>query len=53
MKLLTKELDLVRSASQQTSEQLTSADQSTREIEKKLKQKEWELNDMKGMKDAR
>ncbi|XP_077980528.1 coiled-coil domain-containing protein 57-like [Glandiceps talaboti] len=52
-KLLAKELEVVQSASKTTSTDLKQADNTTRQLEKKLKEKEWELNDTKAMKDAR
>lgn len=51
-KLLSKELDLVRSAQAKTSHEFESVENSQRALEKKLKEKDWELQDMKAMKDA-
>ncbi|XP_070579694.1 coiled-coil domain-containing protein 57-like [Ptychodera flava] len=52
-KLLAKELEVVKAAGELTSTDLKHADCTTRELEKKLKEKEWELTDTKAMKDAR
>ncbi|XP_782064.5 coiled-coil domain-containing protein 57 [Strongylocentrotus purpuratus] len=52
-KLLSRELDLVRGASQQTSTELKTSDTKMDGLKKKLKQTEWELSDLRGMKDAR
>ncbi|XP_030840393.1 coiled-coil domain-containing protein 57 isoform X2 [Strongylocentrotus purpuratus] len=52
-KLLSRELDLVRGASQQTSTELKTSDTKMDDLKKKLKQTEWELSDLRGMKDAR
>ncbi|XP_070550883.1 coiled-coil domain-containing protein 57-like [Ptychodera flava] len=52
-KLLVKELEVVKAAGELTSTDLKHADCTTRELEKKLKEKEWELTDTKAMKDAR
>ncbi|XP_071951973.1 coiled-coil domain-containing protein 57-like [Antedon mediterranea] len=53
VKLLGRELELVRQENEKTSSTLQDADTQARETEKKLKQKEWELEDLKGMKNAR
>nr|XP_054762812.1 coiled-coil domain-containing protein 57-like [Lytechinus pictus] len=52
-KLLSKELELVREASQQTSTELKNSDSKMDDLKKKLKQTEWELSDLRGIKDAR
>ncbi|XP_033102589.1 coiled-coil domain-containing protein 57-like [Anneissia japonica] len=53
VKLLSRELELVRQENKKSSNHLQDADAHRMEREKQLKQKEWELEDMKGMKDAR
>ncbi|XP_072167929.1 coiled-coil domain-containing protein 57-like [Diadema setosum] len=53
VKLLSKELDLVRGASQETTAQLSQSDATLDDLRKRLRQKEWELGDLRGMKDAR
>ena len=52
-KLLSKELDLVRTAQEQNSEEFEQVENNHRALEKKLKEKDWELQDMKAMKDAK
>lgn len=52
-KLLAKELDLVKTAQQKNSEEFEQVENNHRSLEKKLKEKDWELQDMKAMKDAR
>ncbi|XP_038065963.1 coiled-coil domain-containing protein 57-like isoform X2 [Patiria miniata] len=53
VKLLSKELELVRTANERASSQLGNADSTAQELHKQLKQKEWELHDQASMKDAR
>ena len=53
VKLLSKELELVRTVNERSSCQLGDADSNVRDLQKQLKQKEWELHDQAGMKDAR
>ncbi|XP_062605506.1 coiled-coil domain-containing protein 57-like [Saccostrea cucullata] len=52
-KLLAKELEIVKTSQVKESEQLSDVEHSHRELEKKLKEKEWELADTTSMKDAR
>ncbi|XP_060556177.1 coiled-coil domain-containing protein 57-like [Ruditapes philippinarum] len=51
-KLLSKELDLVRSAQEKNSQEFEHVENNHRALEKKLKEKDWELQDMRAMKDA-
>ncbi|KAL4239435.1 Coiled-coil domain-containing protein 57 [Mactra antiquata] len=51
-KLLGKELDLVRSAQEKNSQEFEHVENNHRALEKKLKEKDWELQDMKAMKEA-
>ena len=53
VKLLSKELDILKAAQEQNSEQFVRFDSSQRGLEKQLKQKEWELEDVKAMSAAR
>ncbi|XP_022315255.2 coiled-coil domain-containing protein 57-like [Crassostrea virginica] len=52
-KLLAKELEIMKTAQAKESEQFNEVESSYRELEKKLKEKEWELTDVTSMKDAR
>ncbi|GFR91486.1 coiled-coil domain-containing protein 57-like [Elysia marginata] len=52
VKLLEKELELTRSSNQQTLNHAEEVESSQRELEKSIKQKEWELADMKAVKDS-
>ncbi|XP_022084931.1 coiled-coil domain-containing protein 57-like [Acanthaster planci] len=53
VKLLSKELELVRTANERASSQLGDADSAVHELQKQLKQREWELHDQVSLKDAR
>ena len=53
MKLLTKELEVVRAAADRTTAEVTEADSNQRTLQKRLKRAEWELHDVTAMKDAR
>ncbi|XP_078609551.1 coiled-coil domain-containing protein 57-like isoform X2 [Branchiostoma floridae x Branchiostoma japonicum] len=53
VKLLTKELEMVRSASEQQNTELQHTDQNMQQLHKALKQKEWELQDVTSIKNAR
>lgn len=52
-KLLAKELEIMKTAQAKECEQFNEVESSYRELEKKLKEKEWELTDVTSMKDAR
>eukprot|EP00105_Crassostrea_gigas_P017732 XP_011435624.1 PREDICTED: coiled-coil domain-containing protein 57 [Crassostrea gigas] len=52
-KLLAKELEIMRTSQAKESEQYNMVESSHRDLEKKLKEKEWELADVTSMKDAR
>ncbi|XP_052689655.1 coiled-coil domain-containing protein 57-like [Crassostrea angulata] len=52
-KLLAKELEIMRTSQTKESEQYNMVESSHRDLEKKLKEKEWELADVTSMKDAR
>lgn len=52
-KLLAKELEIMRTSQAKESEQFNMMESSHRDLEKKLKEKEWELADVTSMKDAR
>ncbi|KAJ8037533.1 Coiled-coil domain-containing protein 57 [Holothuria leucospilota] len=52
-KFLAKEVDLVRSSAGQKTDELANCDKTLKNLEKKLKEKEWELCDVTGTKDAR
>lgn len=52
-KLLAKELEIMRTSQAKESEQFNMVESSHRDLEKKLKEKEWELADVTSMKDAR
>ncbi|XP_052770763.1 coiled-coil domain-containing protein 57-like isoform X1 [Mya arenaria] len=51
-KLLGKELELSRAAEQKVGQEYSEAEGGQRALEKALKQKEWELQDQRAMKDA-
>lgn len=51
-KLLSKELDLVRAAQEKNSEEFEQVENNHRALEKKLKEKDWELQDLGAMKNA-
>ena len=50
--MLGKELELVRTAQEKNSQEFEKVEVNHRVLEKKLKGKNWELEDLKGMKDA-
>ncbi|XP_071815250.1 coiled-coil domain-containing protein 57-like isoform X2 [Apostichopus japonicus] len=52
-KFLSKEVDLVRSSAGKTNQELVNCNGIMRNLEKQLKEKEWELQDTIGTKDAR
>ena len=52
MKLLSRELELVQSAQDTASQEIQHVDSEKRNLEKQLKQKEWEIQDCKALKDA-
>ena len=52
MKLLTKELEVVRGASQMASADLKQTDTKMGDLRKKLQHAQWELTDLRGIKDA-
>ena len=47
--MLTKELELVRVSGERTKDELEGTETAIRDLEKQLKQKEWELTDEKNM----
>ena len=47
--MLTKELELVRVSGERTKDELEGTETAIRDLEKHLKQKEWELTDEKNM----
>ena len=49
VKMLTKELELVRVSGERTKDELEGTETAIRDLEKQLKQKEWELTDEKNM----
>ena len=51
VKLLVKELDFAKASEQNHRQRCNEVENVLREFEKKLKQKEWELNDVTTMKD--
>ncbi|XP_066292208.1 coiled-coil domain-containing protein 57-like [Branchiostoma lanceolatum] len=53
VKLLSKELEMVRSASEKQNTELQHTDQNIQQLQKALKQKEWELQDVTSIKNAR
>ena len=53
VKLLTKELEIVRSAQAEDSAQRAQSEGAQRHLEKQLQQKHWELQDSMAMKEAR
>ncbi|XP_078691345.1 coiled-coil domain-containing protein 57-like isoform X2 [Branchiostoma floridae x Branchiostoma belcheri] len=53
VKLLSKELEMVRSASAKQNTELQHTDQNIQQLQKALKQKEWELQDVTSIKNAR
>ncbi|XP_069511429.1 coiled-coil domain-containing protein 57 [Ambystoma mexicanum] len=53
VKLLTKELDVLRESGIKAAESLQSADAANMDLEKELKQRDWELKDITAVKDAR
>ncbi len=52
-KLLSKELELLRDSQQSATAQRDETESSYRSLEKALKTKEWELQDVTAIKDAR
>lgn len=52
VKLLEKELQLTKDSNQQTLDRAEEVESSQRELEKTLKQKDWEVADMKAVKDS-
>ncbi|RUS77718.1 hypothetical protein EGW08_014506 [Elysia chlorotica] len=52
VKLLEKELELMRDSNDKTLNHAEEVESSQRDLEKKLKQKEWELADMTAVKDS-
>ena len=53
VKMLTKELELVRVSGERTKDELEGTETAIRDLEKQLKQKEWELTDEKNMNRAK
>ena len=53
VKMLTKELELLRANDEQSKENLQESELSVRDLEKMLKQKEWELVDERNMNQAK
>ena len=53
VKMLTKELELVRVSGERTKDELEGSETAIRDLEKQLKQKEWELTDEKNMNRAK
>ena len=53
VKMLTKELELVRVSGERTKDELEGTETAIRYLEKQLKQKEWELTDEKNMNRAK
>ena len=53
VKLLTKELELVRGSQQSTAVEFEQVEGAQRQLEKQLKQKQWQLDDVKAMADAK
>ncbi|XP_074647544.1 coiled-coil domain-containing protein 57-like [Tubulanus polymorphus] len=53
VKLLTKELELVKNTEMKNAEEIEAIGNNHCELEKKLKQKEWELQDTSAIKDAK
>ena len=51
--MLTKELELVRVSGERTKDELEGTETAIHDLEKQLKQKEWELTDEKNMKRAK
>ena len=51
--MLTKELELVRVSGERTKDELEGTETAIRDLEKQLKQKEWELTDEKNMNRAK
>ena len=53
VKLLTKELELVRASSDRTKDELETTESVIHNLEKQLKQKEWEASDEQNMNRAK
>ncbi|XP_053561703.1 coiled-coil domain-containing protein 57 [Bombina bombina] len=53
VKILTKELDIVKEASLKSSEALQEAESTNLKLQEEIQKKDWELNDLKAVKDAR
>ncbi|EDO29072.1 predicted protein [Nematostella vectensis] len=53
VKMLTKELEILRAHEEKTRSELQSTEGNASELEKKLKQKEWELQDERNMHSAK
>ncbi|XP_064423719.1 coiled-coil domain-containing protein 57 [Latimeria chalumnae] len=52
VKLLTKELEVLREAGVRAAESLQTAETTNQELEKQLKRREWEIKDVSAMKEA-
>lgn len=53
VRLLEKELELARAARETSGEEVKQVEDAQRDLEKRLKRKEWELEETKALKDAR
>lgn len=53
MKTLCKEIELLKAARESTGREFEQAETSQKELEKQLRQKDWELEDVKAMNHAR
>ena len=53
VKLLTKEIEMLKENQEKAAVESTTADEQQRHLEKQLKQAEWQLQDTVAMKDAK
>jgi len=53
VRLLEKELELARAARETSGEEVKQVEGAQRDLEKRLKRKEWDLEETKALKDAR
>lgn len=53
MKTLTKEIELLKAARESTGRDFEQAETTQKELEKQLRQRDWELDDLKAMSHAR
>ena len=53
VKLLSKELEMLKSTQEQTVQEFATVESCQQQLEKQVKQKQWELEDLKAMNNVR